>query len=69
MAHLACLQHKRRVMVTNSKAFHRSDNSSCDSKLLKIGTVSMTPATVTTLNKNDRGVLAYGQSNARDNNE
>lgn len=37
MSHLVCSVHKRRVLVVNSSAIHRSDNSRCDTKTVKAG--------------------------------
>ena len=38
MAHLACLDHKKRVLVTDRFVIHRSDGTNCDNSILKIGT-------------------------------
>ena len=37
MSHLVCMDHKRRIMIVNSQAFHRSDGSLCDTERAKAG--------------------------------
>ena len=40
MAHMACVDHGRRVVFTTKSIIHRNgDGSPCDSKLFKIGEV------------------------------
>jgi hypothetical protein len=37
MAHLTCLEHGRRVHVTDENVLHRNDHTECDTRTVKIG--------------------------------
>lgn len=41
MSHLVCIEHKRRVLVSEKRVAHRSDLSKCETKLVKKGKTTL----------------------------